>query len=103
MGPDIAMARSSRKKPDDETPSLPLGRRLYRMFLLSILFAVLWVKGYLWSAFLLALLLYVWDAMVVPVLTMEAARSRETEPPSRPEPPSLPKRTRWKWTPEDAP
>jgi hypothetical protein len=79
------------------------------MFLLSILFAVLWVKGYLWSAFLFALLLYVWDAIVVPVLAMEAARNPVPEPPSRPEPssrpepPSRPERTRWKWTPEDAP
>jgi hypothetical protein len=97
MGHDIATARGPRKKPEDETLSLPLGHRLYRMFLLSILFAVLWVKGYLWSAFLLALLLLIWDAVVVPVLATEAARSRDPDPPSRPE------RTRWKWTPEDAP
>jgi hypothetical protein len=91
------MARSTRKKQDGDDVPLALGRRLYRMFLLSILFGVLWVKQYLWTAFVFALLLYVLDTIVLPALAMEAARVADPEPPSRPE------RSRWKWTPEDTP
>lgn len=78
-----------------------LGRLFYRIFLLSILFGILWVKGYLWTVFIIALLLYLFETIVKPIAEMEAARKLDLD--SKPEPP--PRRgggrTRWKWAPED--
>lgn len=86
-----------------------LGRRLYRIFLLAILFGVLWVKGFLWSAFIIALVLYLYDAIVVPALAMQAIElaGSENEPASENEPVPQPPprrgrgRGRWKWPPEE--
>jgi hypothetical protein len=75
--------------------SLDLGRRLYRLFLLSILFGVLWVKGYLWTSFIFALLLYLYDAIILPSLATQSIELPDVEPPSRRE------RSRWKWSPDD--
>ena len=103
------MARSTRKQPDDEGLDISLGRRLYRIFLLSILFGVLWVKAYLWTAFLLALMLYFLDSFlpILAVAMQQAERAPAPPPapelPSEPELPSRPDRSRWKWTPKDAP
>jgi hypothetical protein len=85
-----------------------VGRRLYRIFLLSVLFAVLWVKGYLWSAFILALLLYLYDTIVIPALTarpIEIADPEDAEPEVEDVPKPSPRRgrARWKWKPEDSP
>jgi hypothetical protein len=88
-----------------------LGRRLYRIFLLSILFGVLWVKGYLWTAFVIALLLYLYDAIVIPALTvrpieiaeLEEEADKEVELPPKPSASPRRGRTRWKWKPEDSP
>jgi hypothetical protein len=82
---------------------IPLGRRLYRIFLLSALFGVLWAKGYLWTIFLLALVLYLIETILLPALEMEAARKAEVEPEPEPPPRRGGGRTRWEWTPEDAP
>lgn len=88
-----------------------LGRYLYRIFLLSVLFGILWTKGYLWTVFVFALLLYLFETILKPILELEAARrfDLEPEPLSEPEPHTEPEppprrrggRTRWKWTPED--
>ena len=86
-----------------------IGRRLYRIFLLSILFGVLWVKGFLWSAFIVALVLYLCDVIVVPALAMQAIELSESasEPETENEPVPLPHprrgrgRGRWKWPPEE--
>jgi hypothetical protein len=84
-----------------------LSRRLYRIFLLSILFGVLWIKGFLWSAFIVALILYLLDTVVLPALAMQAVQMPEAEdqPEAEPEPP--PRRGggrgRWKWPPEESP
>jgi hypothetical protein len=86
-----------------------IGRRLYRIFLLSILFGVLWVKGFLWSAFIVALLLYLYDTIVIPALAAQAIDlpepDTEPEPESEPEPPARRGRGRgrWKWPPEETP
>ena len=53
-----SLPHSIRRRHED---SLDFGRRLYRLFLLSVLFGVLWAKGYLWSVFILAILLYLYD------------------------------------------
>jgi hypothetical protein len=84
-------------KRDDLNEPIDVGRRLYRMFLLAILFGVLWVKGYLWSAFVFALLLYLYDAIIKPARETEAIDLPEPGPPPRK------KRSRWKWEPEDSP
>ncbi len=78
----------------DEDP-LGLGRRLYRIFLLSILFAVLWVKGYLWTAFIIALLLYAYEIVIRAALAGQAIEIPDDEP--------APRRgnRRWKWKPEE--
>ena len=85
-----------------------LGARLYRIFLLAVLFGVLWAKGYLWTVFIFALFLYLFETIVKPLLEIEAARGKaESEPESQPEPePERPPRrgggrSRWKWPPED--
>ena len=46
------------KRVSDESGSL-----LYRLFLLGIMFGVLWLKEYLWTAFVMALLLYLGDTI----------------------------------------
>jgi hypothetical protein len=76
--------------------SLDPGRRLYRLFLLSIFFGVLWVKGYLWTVFICAILLYLYDAIVIPALATQSINIPEAD-----EPPSRRGRSRWKWTPEE--
>ena len=87
--------------------SSSLGGRLYRIFLLSILFGVLWVKAYLWTAFIFALLLYLYDAIVIPALTMNPIEM--AEPDDQRDQEDVPKpsprrgRTRWKWKPGDSP
>jgi hypothetical protein len=83
--------------------NLGLGRRLYRIFLLAVLFGVLWAKAYLWTLFIFALLLYLFETIVKPILEIEAARKAGPEPESQPEPRRSRGggRTRWKWTPED--
>src|SRR5215471_8437713 len=52
---------------------LDLGLWIYRLFLLSVMFAVLWVKGYLWWAFGIALILYLADTIVFPFLSVAAS------------------------------
>jgi hypothetical protein len=89
------MPRLYRVGPEATQDSLDLGRRLYRLFLLSILFGVIWVKGYLWSAFVIALVLYLFDVVVIPARATETIEIPDVEPPSRRE------RSRWKWRPED--
>jgi len=37
---------------------------IYRLFLLSLIVAVLWVKGYLWWIFAIAILLYLIDGLM---------------------------------------
>jgi hypothetical protein len=98
---------TSRSRPTED--QFGLGRRLYRMFLLSILFGVLWVKGFLWTAFIIALLLYLFDTILIPVLAMQSVELPEpgSEPEPEPEPEPPPRRGRargrWKWPPEDSP
>jgi hypothetical protein len=48
---------------------------LYRIFLLSLIFGVLWVKGYLWWVFGVAILLYVMDI----ALNLPIGRIREID------------------------
>jgi hypothetical protein len=57
--------------------AIDLGTRIYRVFLLAIVFGVLWVKEYLWMAFLLSLLLFLGDTLLMPVL-----RAAVTVPPA---------------------
>jgi hypothetical protein len=61
--------------------SADLGIRIYRIFLLAIIFGVLWVKAYLWTALILALLLFLGDTLLMPVL--RAAATVPTEPTPR--------------------
>ena len=78
--------------------NLEWGTRLYRLFLLSIMFSVLWVKEYLWSAFILALLLFLGDTFIVPMLQVvsnmppDYSAPRRTKSP-RPTTPSSTART----------
>ena len=60
------------------------GTQLYRLFLLGIMFGVLWQKGYLWTAFLMALLLYLGDRLVIPMIQIAANMSPEYPAPRRP-------------------
>jgi hypothetical protein len=64
---------------------LDLGPWIYRLFLLSFLFAVLWVKGYLWWVFGIALVLFLSDTVVFPLLSV--AVSLPAMPPARPRKP----------------
>ncbi len=70
------------KKKSPDQPNL-----IYRLFLLSIMFGVLWVKGYLWWAFGIALLLYLGDTFIIPLLVaamsmpQERPQGRWTKPP----------------------
>lgn len=77
---------STRVYPMDDL-AISLGRRLYRIFLLAVLFGILIYKGYLWTTFLLVLFLYLFEAIIMPVLAMEAARRLEPEPEPNEEPP----------------
>ncbi|SRR5579883_657214 len=52
---------------------LDLGPWIYRLFLLSVLFAVLWVKGYLWWLFGIALVLYLAETLIFPFLSVAAS------------------------------
>ncbi len=52
--------------------SVDPGRRAHRIFLLAILFGVLGMKGFLWTAFIIALLLYLFDLIILPVLSVRA-------------------------------
>ncbi|SRR5579883_569031 len=89
--------------PEDETA---LGRRLYRIFLLSILFGVLWIKGFLWTAFIVALMLYLLDTIILPALAIQAMELQETEGQAEAEPERPPRRGggrgRWKWPPDES-
>jgi hypothetical protein len=87
-----------------------LGKVLYRMFLLSTLFAVLWSKGYLWTIFVIALLFWLYDTFVIGALTAQPIDPPEADQfPEPDEEEDVPKpsprrgRTRWKWRPEDSP
>ena len=60
---------------------IDLGIRIQRLFLLSIIFGVLWVKQYLWSAFLLAGLLYFGEGLLAAVV--RAAMSVPQDPAPR--------------------
>ena len=51
------------------------GSHLYRLFLLVIMFGVLWQKGYLWSAFLMALLLFLADTLFFPIVRIASNMS----------------------------
>jgi hypothetical protein len=55
-----------------------LGIRIQQLFFLSIIFGVLWVKEYLWCAFLLAGLLYFWESLLA--AAFRAALSSPTQP-----------------------
>ena len=48
------------------------------------MFGVLWVKGYLWSAFVIALLLYLGDRLIVPLIQIAANMSPAYPAPRRP-------------------
>ena len=89
------MSRVYRIRSGATEDSLDFGRRLYRLFLLSVLFGVLWAKGYLWSIFVLAILLYLYDTIVIPALTAQTINIPDAERPSRRG------RTPWKWNPEE--
>lgn len=52
---------------------------LHRLFLLAAMFAVLWVKGYLWWIFGVALALYFASAVMMPVV-LELVRNAERAP-----------------------
>jgi hypothetical protein len=54
---------------------LDLGPWIYRIFLLSFLFAVLWVKGYLWWVFWIALVLFLAETVVFPLLSVAVSMS----------------------------
>ncbi len=58
-----------------------VGIRIQRLFLLAIIFGVLWVKQYLWSAFFLAGLLYFGETLVAAAL--RAALSVPPDPTPR--------------------
>jgi len=77
---------------------------VYRLFLLSILFAVLWAKEYLWTAFCLALLLYVSSLFFIPMLIeMSSMQGRPPIPIPTPEPmPAGPSRQRRSASPAPA-
>jgi hypothetical protein len=64
---------------------------VYRSFLLSWIFAVLWVKEYLWWTFTIAGLLLVFDVIVLPVLALSRSipvESNATASRPRPLPPT---------------
>lgn len=59
------------------------GTHLYRLFLLVIMFGVLWQKGYLWSAFLMALLLFLADTLFFPIVRLASNVPPEYPAPRR--------------------
>ena len=76
-------------------------RRVYRIFLLAILFGVLGLKGYLWSAFIFALLLYLFDVIILPVRSMESFEIPDKEERPDVETPPRRRRRRWQWNQDD--
>src|SRR5204863_8197885 len=62
---------------------LNIGTRIYRLFLLSLIFGVLWVKGYLWWVFSIALLLYLSDTFLFPMISAASEYSRPSSGPQR--------------------
>jgi hypothetical protein len=60
------------------------GTHLYRLFLLGIMFGVLWKKEYLWSAFVIALLLFLGDTLIIPALQIASNMPPENPAPRRP-------------------
>jgi hypothetical protein len=60
---------------------LLMGTRIYRIFLLSWVLGVLWAKGYLWWVFGIALLLYVWDAILFPFIVQGGVSLPESSEP----------------------
>jgi hypothetical protein len=77
------------------------GRRVYRLFRLAILFGILVMKGYLWTALIFALLLYLFDAIVLPVLSIQSFEILDKEEIRDEDPPPRRKRRRWQWNPDD--
>jgi len=65
-----------------------IGRLIYRLFLLSWFFAILWVKGYLWWLLAIAVLLFVGSVLVSTPFSVRAVDE------SKPEMPAA-KRRRW--------
>jgi len=73
-----------------------ISRLVYRLFLLSWIFAVLWVKEYLWWTFTIAGLLLLMHDIILPAAAL--SKTLETGPrtaPSNPMPSSIETRT---WT-----
>jgi hypothetical protein len=101
------MSQQYRFGPGATRDWLDPGRRIYRLFLLAILFGILGMKGYLWTAFIFALLMYLFDALVVPALSVESFEiSDRAEAPDAEEiPDAAPtprrRRRRWQWNPDD--
>jgi hypothetical protein len=66
---------------------------IYRLLLLSIMFGVLWVKEYLWCAFIMAMLLFLGDAFIIPMIRIatnlppEYSAPRRSKTPKQPNPP----------------
>src|SRR4051794_7908733 len=68
---------------NDMNNHLNLGTRIYRLFLLSFIFGVLWVKGYLWWVFSIALLFYLSDTLLFPMISVASEYSRPSSGPQR--------------------
>jgi hypothetical protein len=60
----------------------PLSNLVYRVFLLSWIFAILWVKEYFWWAFSIAAFLLLWDGIILPMIAI--SRSMNSEPANAP-------------------
>src|SRR5438046_7947492 len=69
---------------DEMNDQLNIGTRIYRLFLLSLIFGVLWVKGYLWWVFSIALLLYLSDTFLMLFVSAASEYSRQPSRPQRP-------------------
>jgi hypothetical protein len=66
-----------------------ISRLVYRLFLLSWIFAVLWVKEYLWWTFTIAALLLVLSEIILPIAAFsKTIDSTPTASPSAPMPSS---------------
>ena len=52
---------------------ISLSNLVYRVFLLAWIFAVLWVKEYLWWTFTIATLLFLIDVVVLPMIAVSRA------------------------------
>jgi hypothetical protein len=57
-----------------------IARLLYRVFLLSWIFAVLWVKEYLWWTFTIAALLLLLTEVVLPMVALSKAIDSGSNP-----------------------